>query len=412
MDPPEVQSIERNPPMEDDQDKAIDQCYLRSWVMDSIYDAQRDQAQADRKRPGFEVVGRRESPTIRAAETLVLSAAYAYGIPRELRYSAPSTYIPNAAVLMLLVRHMDIAMASTKHWIGNCLFWTPVHSLIYVSMLYYIQIMRAMDCANLIRTGSELSALLQTIKLHHRFDNLWVPGPLVQFFKSISCFLPFQDNSFGVVSPRLPDTPGWSRANTRYGFQPPYNLMMPNIPALFSRLSNICAAARRENATDTTFQNDVDGPNHMSRLFGRPLTDDQIDQGIASSPGMNCTTSGSLKLWQNSYPRNSPLPPAQSSVRYLDFLLGPLFPSQLVWFYRFCNGQVLPTLERFLLPVRMPPQHLRCCRGRHIPRWRSAHVQPPRVGCSYWQPWWHRSLHTPHGPHSHCRRPDCHQGHP
>ncbi|KAL9663108.1 hypothetical protein QQ045_027945 [Rhodiola kirilowii] len=195
-------------------------------------------------RPRFEA--RRMTPAVCRAsdpniETYIYSTAASFP-PHVVRYPALSTFIPNAATLMYFVQYMDFTMSSTKRWTDNCMGWVPPYTMIYVATLFYIQTLRAMDAAGAISPSSEHYFVLSSFLTQFPVDNLWIPGPLVQFFKNLSSFRPTETEAFGNVTPTLPETPGWSRQE-RYSLPDPLHLHLPHIPAIISRLHTVCGSA-------------------------------------------------------------------------------------------------------------------------------------------------------------------------
>ena len=271
----------------------------RNLVAEREQEANRDRALAAQRRQRFmprqNLIRREPDPT---TSTLIFSTAAAFP-QRSLRYPVTSCYYPNAAVLLYLARYMDHIMASTKRWTDNCMGWSPLHTTLYISMLFYFQILRAMESAGMFPPRSEFATLLNQIRTNYRFDNLWIPGPLVQFFNNLACFWPSDNEVYGTVTPTLISICPWSREATRYGLTAPLNDIFPNISALVSRLRNICAVAIRDNMTEELFSTDVNGPSHMASLFGRQLTNDGNDQLISVSPGLNLASPGTLRLWRN-----------------------------------------------------------------------------------------------------------------
>ncbi|GJT32682.1 hypothetical protein Tco_0923101 [Tanacetum coccineum] len=128
-----------------------------------------------------------------------------------------------------------------------------------------------------------------------------IPGPLVSYFKNLSCFIPnatTQPGRYGYTTPALPERPGWSdKSEFRFGVDVVNHL--PNISIFISRLRSICSIAMEPNMNESLFQNDVNGLHSMSTLFGRECTHSEYEIHNLTSPGSNLMYSGSLRLWQN-----------------------------------------------------------------------------------------------------------------
>ena len=90
-------------------------------------------------------------------------------------------------------------MAFTKRWTDNCMGWVPPISQMYISVLVYVQIFRAMDAAGLLTPGSSISNFLVVFINVFPLAELWIPGPLVSLFRNISAFWPSADDQFGNV---------------------------------------------------------------------------------------------------------------------------------------------------------------------------------------------------------------------
>ncbi|GFP80994.1 capsid protein [Phtheirospermum japonicum] len=193
---------------------------------------------------------------------------------------------------------MDFTMASTKRWTDNCMGWTPLHSMIYISQLFMIQTLRSMESSGSFPPSSEYATLLNGIRLNFRLENFWIPGPLVQFFKNLACFWPSATESHGPVTPALPAIPTWDRA-TKYALSSPFNRYLPNIAAMISRLRTICTTSDRDGMTEALFVSDVNGPRYCASLFGQALADGEFDRLHMTSPGIGLSLPGNLRLWQN-----------------------------------------------------------------------------------------------------------------
>ncbi|KAL5701720.1 hypothetical protein ACHQM5_027030 [Ranunculus cassubicifolius] len=174
--------------------------------------------------------------------------------------------------------------------------WVPPVSQIFISVLLYIQTIRAMDVAGLLMPGSELRQLLRDFCQCFPLNTMWIPGPLVYAFKNLAAFSPSATGMFGNVTPALPTYPGWTRAR-RYSITAPHHTHLPNISYFISRLRSTCAAATMANATEASFANDVDGPCHLSTVFRVPCNNDENERLLVSSPGAALSYAGSLSMW-------------------------------------------------------------------------------------------------------------------
>ncbi|GAU42386.1 hypothetical protein TSUD_123820 [Trifolium subterraneum] len=163
-----------------------------------------------------------------------------------ITYPKISTFLPCFATPMCYLRHMDNLMASTERWTDNSMGWVPPYSQIYIGILFYIQTFRTMECAGLLSPGSEILSLLNSFRTKYFLDNVYIPGPLVQCFKNISCFSPTMTDRFGNVSPSIPARPGWSQ-DRGYRLQDQLSTHLPHIYLFASRLRSTCNAATSAN---------------------------------------------------------------------------------------------------------------------------------------------------------------------
>jgi hypothetical protein len=177
--------------------------------------------------------------------------------------------------------------------------WVPPYSQIYVGILFYIQTFRAMECAGLLSPGSEILSLLNGFWTQYSLNDVYVPGPLVQCFKNISCFSPTATYRFGNVSPSIPSRPGWSQDRS-YRLQDHLTTHLPHIYLFASRLRSTCNAATRANVTESSFATDVDGPRYLATLFNQPCDHNSNEIANLTGPGASHVYAGNLILWQNS----------------------------------------------------------------------------------------------------------------
>jgi len=241
-------------------------------------------------------------PSAPEYENLIF-AAVANNPLADLADFSSSSYVPNCHVLFYLLNFMDFTMAGTKRWIDNCMGWAPPISQMYISVLVYVQILRAMDCASAIPPGSPHANFLITFQNVFPLNELWIPGPLVAFFRHISAFWPSATDRFGNVTPILPDTPGWTRALFfrlgAYNASNVPNRCLPNVSAFISRLRSICTIASAAGTTQATFSANISGPNSIRSLFGSNLNNGVNEQWILSGPGVSYIYPDNLQMWQN-----------------------------------------------------------------------------------------------------------------
>ncbi|WJX32176.1 hypothetical protein P8452_20533 [Trifolium repens] len=229
-------------------------------------------------------------------ETLIYNTSMNFPF-RSITYPRISTFLPCFATPMCYLTHMDNLMASTKSWTDNCMGWVPPYSQIYVGILFYIQTFRAMECAGLLLPGSKILTLLNGFRTQYSMNNVYIPGPLVQCFKNISCFSPTATDRFGNVSPSIPARPGWSQDRS-YRLQDHLTTHLPHIYLFASRLRSTCNAATRANVTESSFATDVDGPRYLATLFNQPCDHNSNEIANLTGPGASHVYAGNLELWQ------------------------------------------------------------------------------------------------------------------
>jgi len=278
----------------------------RDLVAEKEAEQARDRAEAAAKRSRFaarKVTSiNRPEPSGPEFETLILKAAANNPLSDVADFST-STFIANTSVLFYLLNFMDHTMAATKRWTDNCMGWVPPISQMYIAVLYYVQVFRAMDAAGAITPGSEISNFLRTFIEIFPLNELWIPGPHVAFFRSISAFWPSEHDQFGNVTPTVPKVPDWSRAG-KYRLGNYENLsnidaMLPNISLFITRLRSLVVAASAANVTQDTFTNGTNSPASVETLFGVVVTNDAQEQWLTRHTGFMFSYADNLSLWQN-----------------------------------------------------------------------------------------------------------------
>jgi len=211
-----------------------------------------------------------------------------------------STYIPDFGTSLYILNTMDRTMASTKRWTDNCMGWVPPMSQMYISLLLYVQVARAMSNADLLQETSELQIFLNTFEELYPLSEMWIPGPLVSLFSNISSFWPSTDDQFGNVCPSLPDSPNWLNntfftPGTLNGTNVP-NKHLPNISVFISRLRTVSTSAAN-SANQAEFSDKQDSPARCATLFSREI--DGTESVILNSPGTMFTYAEQHHLWAN-----------------------------------------------------------------------------------------------------------------
>jgi hypothetical protein len=304
---------------------------------------ERERSEQERKKTRFTArkmtIPDRPKPAAPEFETYMFESA-ANNPFMSLKDTSPSTYVPNLSTVFYMLMYMDHLMANTKRWVDNCLGWAPPISQAYIGILCYVQIMRAMDAASAIGPNHEFSIFLQTFGNIFPLNDLWIPGPLVAFFRNISAFWPSSSDQFGNVTPIIPPTPGWTNAGhfrLRYpaGAAAPESLglFLPNIAAYISRFRYIVGTAMQANMTQANFSVATDGPSRCAHMFQAVNANGAGEQLLMQSPGMSFAYPENLQVWLNAgYRINANSIPADLNVAN---------PVSNDWntFFRFDNNQ-------------------------------------------------------------------------
>ena len=214
-------------------------------------------------------------------------------LPR-IEHPLLSTYVPNTAVIFYILNYMDFIMTFTYEWTLNSAEWAPPVSQIYVGILCYVQIIRAM-----ISGGNAPDSLKHWFKAFssvNPLEEFWIPGPLVSAIKAISAFEPFEDHSLGVVTPALSELPGFNEANNgTLG----HNLRtyLPSISVYLDRYHQLIDTASKPGMTEQLFLAHLNGPRYRTTVFGATVPQTTLDM-VNSCPGAGFMDLGSLALWR------------------------------------------------------------------------------------------------------------------
>jgi hypothetical protein len=303
----------------------------RDLVSEREKERKEDKAIAEKKKNRFtsrSMIPTHGTITLEPAfENLLFKSAANAPLSTISRFSQ-SSFIPNFSTCFYVLGFMDQLMASTKRWTDNCMGWVPPISQAYVAVICHVQVLRAMNSAGLILPGSESFNFLKTFVETFPLNELWIPGPLVGFFRNLSSFWPSEDDTFGSVSPTTPPTPDWTRArHFRLG---PYQArneivhMFPNISLYFTRLRSICATATAANMTQATFSNHINGPNHIKTVFGRQVDNDVSEVLLTRTPGAMYAYPDNLSLWINA---SSNIPRLAIPLDLVDAAVNPTIPT-------------------------------------------------------------------------------------
>jgi len=162
-------------------------------------------------------------------------------------------FIPSFAFMFRVIAMMNDKITELRNFgdRGTIQTWSPFTTIIYFSILAYIQVLRAQEIAGLI-SSDQLLFLQQFLSLY-RLDSLVIPGPLVHFFRSLSVCSPgistyqdvlpaipelrFQENYFYGIESLRPHISDYTHAS---GFLLPHVRLV--LDQYFSMLNQILTA--------------------------------------------------------------------------------------------------------------------------------------------------------------------------
>lgn len=185
---------------------------------------------------------------------------------RKVTHFGLNVFIPDFSLLFFALGALDFAMLSTDKFCRASEFWTPAVSRIYIGVLCYIQVMRAMRRTS-TEFGTEIQVFLDWFEEHFPASTLPVPGPLVNYFSTIaSCHISTLD--YKVMCPILPATVPCAAGN-RWLITNNLNLRFPLIPTLINQLSNHYAFANPAAAAPQTAEQIGRWPDFGRVQFGQ-----------------------------------------------------------------------------------------------------------------------------------------------
>jgi len=234
------------------------------------------------------------APSAPEYESLIYKTA-ANNPPMDLTYPTVSTYVPNLSCFFLILNYMDHLMCNTRKWTENCSGWVPPLSQMYFTVMIYVQIFRAMDAAGIAPPDALI--FLQTFERLFPYADLWIPGPLVGAFRSLSAFRPDANDLFAGVTVNLPGTPGFAAPDYHFGIG--LRALVPNLSLYLSRLRAICTVSLTANMTETLFTSDPNGPRSYQNMFGNQAANAAPFTAYNVNPGTAFVYGGNLLLWQN-----------------------------------------------------------------------------------------------------------------
>jgi len=141
-----------------------------------------------------------------------------------------STYLPSSRMMFTLLHYMSMEMMHHFYLKRAVPQYHPIYLRLYVSQLFYIQVLRCMNYAGISSPRQRL--FVDQFLEEFRPETLPIPGPLVNFFKAICVFSP-EYASYGLVSPKLYETLGNNDGlNTSLTVETSSPFVLPQVPLI------------------------------------------------------------------------------------------------------------------------------------------------------------------------------------
>jgi hypothetical protein len=146
-----------------------------------------------------------------------------------------SIYTPDASMLARMVQIMDEKMLTNRYRKSHFQRWCPISTRIYITTLWYIQILRCMRSLHVLDAST--SAFLFDFELNVPLNTLPIPGPLAPFFSALSV-CESADKGLGPIGPSIPIPPPMA-ANRGSQIDQLYLPFLPNLWHLFRGYANL-----------------------------------------------------------------------------------------------------------------------------------------------------------------------------
>jgi hypothetical protein len=114
-----------------------------------------------------------------------------------------NSFIPDFTVLYEYINFMDRKMIATDKFTRTAEFWTPLVTRVYLAVILYIQIFKAMRSAG--RLDHETNLFLEWFELTFPSSTMPIPGPLTNLISTISNAA-VAATHYKSHAPRLPPT--------------------------------------------------------------------------------------------------------------------------------------------------------------------------------------------------------------
>jgi hypothetical protein len=160
---------------------------------------------------------------------------------------ATSFYVPSCINMFYILMLLDYRMLNTYRFTQSAPDWIPLISQLYISVLFYVQVLRAQRESGIIHP--EYHSFLLAFEQRYDFRNLSVPGPLVPFFQSLTLSSsPFE--WIGNICPGFRESDMPTRANNLLHTKAGIYKILPNPIVIIDQLKYILDMANVDSLTD------------------------------------------------------------------------------------------------------------------------------------------------------------------
>jgi len=157
----------------------------------------------------------------------------------------PSYFVPSSLMMFYIIHEMDYIMCQNYYFNRSTMYYHPYVSRLYFSILFYIQVLRAMNKAGVLERRAKL--FLEQFLDDFPPESLSIPGPLLPFFQAIAVSQP-NDRNFGKIYPFVPTSTIGAKKQKDRIVDEPNRWLLPNVPLLFGFIARITSREARNAA--------------------------------------------------------------------------------------------------------------------------------------------------------------------
>jgi len=177
----------------------------------------------------------------------------------------PSFFVPSSLMMFFVIHEMDYHICQNFYFNRSTTYFHPYISRLYFSVLFYIQVLRAMNKAGALERKAKL--FLDQFLDDFPPESLSIPGPLMTYFQSIAVSQP-NDGNMGKIYPFVPTTNLGPKSQKERINDTLSNWLLPNVPLLFGFIARITSQEAKNSATTNGGRNDVkDYPSPWNPLL-------------------------------------------------------------------------------------------------------------------------------------------------